>query len=71
MIETIMIVFAIGFFAIFVAYALYNSRCKAGEEVNMTHAVIASLVWTIALVCVVLVLIWNGLEKIFNSISKK
>jgi vacuolar-type H+-ATPase subunit I/STV1 len=63
--------YVIGFFAIFVAYALYNSKCKAGEEVNMTHAVIASLVWPIALVCVVLVLIWNVLEKIFNSISKK
>jgi vacuolar-type H+-ATPase subunit I/STV1 len=63
--------YVIGFFAIFVAYALYNSKCKAGEEVNMTHAVIASLVWPIALVCVVLVLIWNALEKIFNPISKK
>jgi hypothetical protein len=63
--------YIIGFFAIFVAYAFYNSKCKAGEEVNMTHAVIASLVWPIALVCVVLVLIWNGLEKVFNSISKK
>ena len=63
--------YIIGFFAIFVAYALYNSKCEAGEEVNMTHAVIASLVWPIALVGVVLVLIWNGLEKVFNSISKK
>jgi vacuolar-type H+-ATPase subunit I/STV1 len=63
--------YIIGFFAIFVAYAFYNSKCKAGEEVNMTHAVIASLVWPIALVVVVLVLIWNTLEKVFNSISKK
>ena len=63
--------YVIGFFAIFVAYALYNSRCKAGEEVNMTHAVIASLVWPMALLFVVLVLIWNALEKVFNSISKK
>ena len=63
--------YIIGFFATFVAYALYNSRCKAGEEVNMTHAVIASLVWPIALVGVVLVLIWTVLEKVFNSISKK
>ena len=63
--------YVIGFFAIFVAYAFYNSKCKVGEEVNMTHAIIASLVWPIALVCVVLVLIWNGLEKIFTSISKK
>lgn len=68
---SMIISYVIGFFAIFVAYALYNSKCKAGEEVNMTHAVIASLVWPIALVCVVLVLIWNGLEKIFTSISKK
>jgi vacuolar-type H+-ATPase subunit I/STV1 len=68
---SMIISYVIGFFAIFVAYALYNSKCKAGEEVNITHAVIASLVWPIALVGVVLVLIWNGLEKIFNSISKK
>ena len=68
---SMIISYVIGFFAIFVAYALYNSKCKAGEEVNMTHAVIASLVWPIALVCVVLVLIWNALEKIFNPISKK
>ena len=63
--------YIIGFFATFVAYALYNSKCKVGEEVKMRNAVIASLVWPIALVCVVLVLIWNGLEKVFNSISKK
>jgi len=29
------------------------------------------LVWPIALVCVVLVILWNALEKIFNPISKK
>lgn len=68
---SMIISYVIGFFAIFVAYALYNSKCKAGEEVNMTHAVIASLVWPIALVCVVLVILWNALEKVFNSISKK
>ena len=68
---SMIISYVIGFFAIFVAYALYNSRCKAGEEVNMTHAVIASLVWPMALLFVVLVLIWNALEKVFNSISKK
>jgi hypothetical protein len=63
--------YIIGFFAIFVAYVFYNSKCKIGEEVNMTHAIIASLVWPIALVCVVLVILWNALEKIFNPISKK
>jgi len=68
---SMIISYILGFFAIFVAYALYNSKCKAGEEVNMTHAVIASLVWPIALVGVVLVILWNGLEKIFTSISKK
>ena len=68
---SMIISYVIGFFAIFVAYTLYNSKCKAGEEVNMTHAVIASLVWPIALVCVVLVILWNALEKVFNSISKK
>ena len=68
---SMIISYILGFFATFVAYALYNSKCKVGEEVNMTHAVIASLVWPIALVCVVLVIFWNGLEKIFTSISKK
>lgn len=63
--------YIIGFFATFIAYALYNSRCEVGEEVNMTHAVIASLVWPIALVGVVLVMLWTVLEKVFNSISKK
>jgi TRAP-type mannitol/chloroaromatic compound transport system permease small subunit len=63
--------YVIGFLAAFVAYAFYNSKCKVGEEVNMTHAVITSLVWPIALVGVVLVILWNGLEKIFKSISKK
>ena len=68
---SMIISYVIGFFAIFVAYAFYNSKCKVGEEVNMTHAIIASLVWPIALVGVVLVLIWSVLEKVFNSISKK
>jgi len=63
--------YIIGFFATFVACALYNHQCKAGEEINMAQAVITSLVWPIALVGVVLVILWNGLEKIFNSISKK
>ncbi len=63
--------YIIGFFITFVAYAFYNSKCKIGEEVNMTHAIIASLVWPIALVCVVLIILWNALEKIFNPISKK
>jgi hypothetical protein len=63
--------YILGFFATFVACALYNQQCKAGEEINMAQAVITSLVWPIALVCVVLVVLWNGLEKIFTSISKK
>ncbi len=68
---SMIIAYIIGFLAAFVAYAFYNSKCKVGEEVNMTHAIIASLVWPIALVCVVLVILWNALEKIFNPISKK
>ena len=68
---SMIISYVIGFLAVFVAYAFYNSKCKVGEEVNMTHAIIASLVWPIALVCVVLVILWNTLEKIFNPISKK
>jgi uncharacterized protein HemY len=63
--------YILGFFATFVACALYNQQCKAGEEINMAQAVITSLVWPMALLFVVLMLIWNALEKIFNSISKK
>ena len=68
---SMIISYVIGFFATFVACALYNQQCKEGEDINMAQAVITSLVWPIALVCVVLVVLWNGLEKIFNSISKK
>lgn len=63
--------YIIGFFAIFVACALYNQQCKEGEEINMAQAVITSLVWPMALLFVVLMLVWNALEKVFNSISKK
>ncbi len=63
--------YIIGFFAIFVACALYSLQCKEGEEINMVQAVITSLVWPMALLFVVLMLIWKVLEKIFNSISKK
>jgi len=68
---SMIISYILGFFTTFVACALYNQQCKAGEEINMAQAVITSLVWPIALVCVVLVVLWNGLEKIFTSISKK
>jgi len=68
---SMIISYILGFFATFVACALYNHQCKAGEEINMAQAVITSLVWPIALVGVVLVIFWNGLEKIFTSISKK
>ena len=68
---SMIISYIIGFLATFVACALYNQQCKEGEEINMAQAVITSLVWPMALLFVVLVLIWNALEKIFNSISKK
>jgi uncharacterized protein HemY len=63
--------YVIGFLATFVACALYNQQCKAGEEINMPQAVITSLVWPMALLFVVLMLVWNALEKVFTSISKK
>ena len=63
--------YIIGFLATFVACALYNQQCEAGEEINMPQAVITSLVWPMALLFVVLMLIWKVLEKVFNSISKK
>ena len=68
---SMIISYVIGFFASFVACALYNQQCKAGEEINMPQAVITSLVWPVALLFVVLMLVWNALEKVFNSISKK
>jgi hypothetical protein len=68
---SMIISYIIGFFAAFVACALYNHQCKVGEEISMPQAVITSLVWPVALLFVVLMLIWKVLEKIFNSISKK
>ena len=68
---SMIISYIIGFFATFVACALYNQQCEVGEEINMPQAVITSLVWPMALLFVVLMLVWNALEKVFNSISKK
>ena len=68
---SMIISYIIGFFATFVACALCNQQCKAGEEINMPQAVITSLVWPVALLFVVLMLIWKALEKVFNTISKK
>lgn len=68
---SMIISYIIGFLATFVACALYNQQCKEGEEINMAQAVITSLVWPMALLFVVLMLVWNALEKVFNSISKK
>lgn len=68
---SMIISYILGFLATFVACALYNQQCKAGEEINMPQAVITSLVWPMTLLFVVLMLIWNVLEKVFNSISKK
>ena len=63
--------YIIGFFATFVACALYNHQCKVGEEINMAQAVITSLVWPLSLTIALLAIIWNALEKVFTSISKK
>jgi hypothetical protein len=63
--------YILGFFATFVACALYNHQCKVGEEINMPQAVITSLVWPLSLSVALLAIIWNALEKVFNSISKK
>ena len=63
--------YILGFFAIFVACALYNHQCKVGEEINMAQAVITSLVWPLSLTVALLAIIWNVLEKVFTSISKK
>jgi hypothetical protein len=58
--------YIIGFFVTFVACALYNQQCKAGEEINMAQAVITSLLWPISLIIALLAVVWAMLEKIFN-----
>ncbi len=63
--------YIIGFFATFVACAIYNHQCRIGEEISMPPAVFASLIWPITITAALLGMIWNVLEKIFNSISKK
>jgi len=63
--------YIIGFFAAFVACALYNHQCKVGEEISMPQAVITSLVWPLSLTVALLAIIWDALGKVFNSISKK
>ena len=68
---SMIISYIIGFFATFVACALYNSKCETCREIPMPSAFFVSLIWPIALLFVVLMLIWKVLEKIFDSISKK
>ena len=63
--------YILGFLATFVACALYNQQCKAGEEISMPQAVITSLVWPLSLIIALLAIILSALEKVFNLISKK
>jgi Na+/proline symporter len=63
--------YILGFFATFVACALYNQQCKAGDEISMPQATLSSILWPISLTMALLAIFWNGLEKIFTSISKK
>jgi len=61
-------IYIIGFFATFVACAVYNHQCKVGDEINMPVAVFTSLVWPLTIAAVLLGLIWAMLEKILENI---
>jgi hypothetical protein len=64
-------VYIIGFFITFVLGAFYNQRCKIKNEIPVGIVVIASLIWPITLVALVLAALYDMLGKIFNLISKK
>jgi hypothetical protein len=63
--------YIIGFFITFVLGALYNQRCKVENEIPAGIAVIASLIWPVTLLALVIAVLYDMLGKIFNLISKK
>ena len=64
-------VYIIGFFITFVLGAFYNQRCKVENEIPAGIAVIASLIWPVTLLALVIAVLYDMLRKIFDSISKK
>jgi hypothetical protein len=65
------IAYIIGFFITFVLGAFYNQRCKIKNEIPVGIVIIASLIWPVTLAALVLAALYDLLEKIFDSISKK
>ena len=63
--------YVIGFFATFMFCAVYNNKCKAGNEMDMRAAFLTSLLWPISLAALVVAALYDILDKIFKSISKK
>jgi len=63
--------YIIGFFITFVLGAFYNQRCKIKNEIPVGVVIIASLIWPVTLLALVLAVLYDLLEKIFDSISKK
>jgi cellobiose-specific phosphotransferase system component IIC len=63
--------YIIGFFITFVLSALYNQRCKIKNEIPAGIAVIASLIWPVTLLALVIAVLYDIFRKIFDSISKK
>jgi hypothetical protein len=63
--------YIIGFFATFMFCAVYNNKCKAGNEMDMRAAFLTSLLWPISLAALVVAVFYDILRKIFDSISKK
>jgi cellobiose-specific phosphotransferase system component IIC len=63
--------YIIGFFITFVLGAFYNQRCKIKNEIPVGVVIIASLIWPVTLAALVLAALYDLLEKIFDSISKK
>jgi cellobiose-specific phosphotransferase system component IIC len=63
--------YIIGFFITFVLGAIYNQRCKVENEIPAGIAVIASLIWPVTLLALVIAVLYDIFRKIFDSISKK
>jgi hypothetical protein len=63
--------YIIGFFITFVLGALYNQRCKVENEIPAGIAVIASLIWPVTLLALMIAVLYDIFRKIFDSISKK
>jgi len=63
--------YIIGFFITFILGALYNQKCKIGNEIPVGPAVIASLIWPATLAALIIATLYDLLGKVFDLISKK